>query len=321
MKKIIYLFFIFGIFSSFFYYRDDSLKLQINYLKNNIFYQPCKKPILYSIGEIDKRFEIERGVFLKAIQEAEDSWETASNRNLFDFNSESDLIINLTYDSRQENTQVLNNLSNTLDLEQNDYNSLEKIYEKKVSEINIRQNSFDAKVLLYNDEISNYEKEVQKWNTLGGAPRNDYRRLNNKRLDLNNTLEDIKEREQSLNKIISQTNQLAINLNRIADNLDMNVEEYNGISTSLSEFEQGVYHVDFEKREINIFQFSNYDKLVRVLIHEMGHALGLNHLENQKSIMYYKNIGLNKTPNDDDIAALNIVCQKDFSLTDLFSLK
>jgi predicted Zn-dependent protease len=41
------------------------------------------------------------------------------------------------------------------------------------------------------------------------------------------------------------------------------------------------------KRKINIYQFDDIERLTLVLAHEFGHALGLTHVGNPKSVMYY----------------------------------
>lgn len=70
-----------------------------------------------------------------------------------------------------------------------------------------------------------------------------------------------------------------------------------------SEYKSGVY-----EQEIDIYEFSTKAKLRRVLAHELGHALGLDHVEDPKAIMYRLNQGTNDTLTKDDLAELKTYC-------------
>jgi predicted Zn-dependent protease len=60
--------------------------------------------------------------------------------------------------------------------------------------------------------------------------------------------------------------------------------------------------------EINIYEFDSRTALLRVLAHEFGHALGLDHNDNEQSIMHYLNSSTNLKPTKEDLAALREVC-------------
>jgi len=49
-----------------------------------------------------------------------------------------------------------------------------------------------------------------------------------------------------------------------------------------------------------------------VLAHEMGHALGLEHVADAQAIMYKINQGKRLSLTEDDIAALNAQCASGF---------
>src|SRR3989344_4310328 len=79
-----------------------------------------------------------------------------------------------------------------------------------------------------------------------------------------------------LNKLLKERNIKAAEYNKVA-------ESYNQKYNHNLEFNQAEY----TGKEINIYQFNNKKDLILALTHEFGHALGMDHVENAKSIMYY----------------------------------
>jgi hypothetical protein len=65
------------------------------------------------------------------------------------------------------------------------------------------------------------------------------------------------------------------------------VDEYNQTFSGERKFTQGAYEWNQSGKTIQVFQFNSLDELKLVLAHEVGHALGLDHVENPSSIMHY----------------------------------
>src|SRR5688572_1833400 len=131
----------------------------------------CVRPIEYSIGSFDDRFDIDRPEFILALKEAEKIWETPTNKDLLNFTDDSTLKINLIYDHRQEATDKLKSLGYKIDNTQSSYTSLKTRYASLLAEYDNRKKTLDIKIAKFESRKVIYEQQVQKWNSQGGAPK------------------------------------------------------------------------------------------------------------------------------------------------------
>ena len=99
---------------------------------------------------------------------------------------------------------------------------------------------------------------------------------------------------------------LIVKYNLLVDRVNANIGTIN--QTANKEFEEGTYISDASGARIDIYEFSDEAKLIRVLAHELGHALGLDHNSNLDSIMYAMNQSSNMILTADDVQALKMKC-------------
>jgi chromosome segregation ATPase len=270
---------------------------------------PCSQPITYSLGSFDARFGISKNYFLSALSDAEMIWEKPVNKELFQYEQDGDLKINLIYDIRQEATDKLEKLGIAVNKDRATFDSLKVKYDALNASYISDEQVLEARISAFEEEEKKYEEEVRYWNKRGGADQQKYDELNAEKDRLDREISEIEIMQESLNAKVDEINALAVVLNNIAASLNIKVGEFNQVGGTLGgEFEEGTYQSGPSGLEIDIYQFDNRAKLVRVMAHEFGHALGLDHVEDTKAIMYRLNNGINEKLTATDLAELKKRC-------------
>lgn len=271
---------------------------------------PCRWPITYSLGAIDGRFGIPNATLIADLKEAEAVWEKSSGRNLFEYKSDGgDVEVNFVYDYRQQASDRMAASGIRIDKSRASFDALKAQYDSRAARIASAKVALDSAVAAYESRYQTYNAEVAKWNRQGGAPPAEYDRFQAEKAALGAEAQKIKSQESALNADIETLNAIGTSLNKLIVELNLSVERYNqaGAATG-GEFEEGAYVSEAGSRRIDIYEYSNRTELVRVLAHELGHALGLGHVGDAEAIMYKVNQGKKLTLAQDDITELNTVC-------------
>lgn len=243
----------------------------------------CAEPIRYSIGKFDSRFGIKRSEFIEALGEAEKIWEKEAKRELFVYDPAATFKVNLTYDERQERTAEYSKIMSELESSENQFKTIEDEYASTVARYDALQAEYSKGVTALDRELASYNREVDYWNARGGAPEKKFNELKAEQARLDRETRELEEARNELNALSRRINILADRGNRLANNYNATVSTYNQRFGTSSEFDQGDYRGD----EINLYQFRELSDLIMVAAHEFGHAIGIDHTEDPKSVMYY----------------------------------
>lgn len=271
---------------------------------------PCSVPIRYSIKEVDPRFGISQADFTKALKTAEAIWEKPLGKNLFEYDPSGSLEVRLQYDSRQATTQKLSAVDRELKGDKALLEQKQEKYDVLYDAYSAAKVAFAAKQDAYEAKADEYQKQVEYWNRRGGAPKSDFEILARQKTALDQDRAALAQMQTSINAQVDAINVMVVDIKRLASEFNQDAGKYNAIGASQDkEFDAGLYESDLKGVRITIYQYDNYEKLVRVLAHEFGHALGLEHLNDSKAIMYYLNQATAEKASEADVLALKTLCR------------
>jgi hypothetical protein len=267
----------------------------------------CLAPFHYAIGTIDPRFNINRETLKADMQKAEALWEGAAKQDVLQYDDQSDFKVNLVFDERQQRTIESKKLAQKLDSVQELQEGLSGEYDTLSDQYDKKKSKYESDVKQYKKLSDEYERQVTYWNAQGGAPEKEYQQLQQQQKTLNALADTLEAQQKSLNALVEKINGVAAKERKVVSSYNENVATYESVYGGEKDFDQGVY----TGQEINIYQFEGTDDLALVLAHEFGHALGMGHVENPKSIMYYlmsKQDINHPVPSAEDMQALQSRC-------------
>ncbi len=267
---------------------------------------PGTLPVSYRIGSVDERFGLTRQEVAEAVEQAASIWENACGRDVFCELSDGQVEINLVYDYRQETSDKLKGIGGRIDNTRGSYDALNAHIDQLQAEYRQVQADLSADIASYNEHVEAFHVRSAQAMRLESSSGDISQELDIERTTLEEMRDDLQSRQEELKAMAETLKGMVAVANEIANNLNIRLRDYNSTGKDLGrEFSEGCYERRNGTQGITVFHFSDRTKLVRVLAHEMGHALGMKHVDNPEAIMYRLNQSDSLDPAPEDIAALH----------------
>ena len=243
----------------------------------------CHYPLEYRVGEVDERFSLSEELVRLAVADAESVWEEATGKNLFTYNPESELVINFVFDNRQSLSVKERDARARLESLEAESVSVSEQYKVLVKKHETLRQAYEAEVETYEARLQAYNERVESYNEEGGAPPEVYAELESEQAELETMAAVLSAQTEELNTLTEEVNKVGDRGNELITRYNERAEQYNVRFGTAREFTQG----DYQNSAINIYTFADQTELQQVLVHELGHALSVEHVENPESIMYH----------------------------------
>ncbi len=260
-------------------------------------------------GGVDAEFKVSSEDFLEDIQKAEAVWEKAAGKDLFTYVPDAAFNINLIYDQRQQVTDTAKTLTTKLSETARQQETIKQQYDKLHAQYLADEQRYQNNLDAYDADSKALARAIQEYNESGASSREQYNELQLQQKELQSRGNILEKERVALNTLAGKVNVVAKKDSQIVQIYNTSVKQFNDVFAGKREFEQGEY----TGRAITIYEFSKHSDLQLVLGHELGHALGIGHVENPASVMYPlvsdKN-SVSRGLSKEDKAALSEVCAK-----------
>lgn len=286
----------------------------------------CRSQVAWHIADIDPRFNMSREALTDTMTEGTQLWNQAAGTPLFVRTRDQGIAVSLIFDHRQALYDQLREMFDQAEQLRKDIAQADQdlaVLNAEIDELNTRidsenqqlqalQQDFEA----LRDRHANRRGQVPssvmpKLQTLQAASQEIHEQLQNRIREAERVRYRFNTHVAERNLVAEQYTSLVNDLNRrsAAQGADTNVGEH-GIF-----IRQRGRNVEVAEEQIHVFRVSSQEALLTILAHELGHAIGINHLPEPDAIMTARlesQLGqlLPQQLSNADKRALRVVCQR-----------
>ena len=249
---------------------------------------PCTQPLTWRIGEMDERFGLSKEELKRFTHAAGKLWSDATEggRPLFEYDPDGDVAIHLIYDERQQMIEGEMGLAGQINEERQRYDRLHAEYLQLADHYEGALSDYQTLRKSYEEKLAVHNRRVDEWNAGEGGPQEMADELVNSARELEQMKQALQEHQGEVNQAGAAVQSHQFQLEEIFEKKDQLISQYNRQFAGEHRLSQGEYVNREGEQRINIYHYLTLNHLLRVLAHEMGHALGLGHVESRESVMH-----------------------------------
>lgn len=276
----------------------------------------CDFPLRWQVGDLDPRFGLSADEAAGYIRRAGLLWEGAAGRPLMFQESSDGIRVHFVFDQRQQDTFQRLELEAGLRERDRVIEEGRRQIESLESRLESREVIHRARDATFQQRQRSYNEAVELWNRAGGAPSGERQRLELQRAEVDRARDELNAVVDEINALIGEANALTAEINeqiRVRNaEAESILERYPPSAVQSGQYideRVGIGRLTLTRdTEIRIFQFEDPDHLVRVIAHELGHAMGLEHTGVDGTLMAEEIISAQADVEEADVQLLRELC-------------
>ena len=254
-------------------------------LSNGEYISPCDEIITFRITHIDSRFNISEDEVLESLIEAANSWSDLIDKPIFQHSPQGEITVSLQFNEEVLLIQEAIELSSEISELKFRISVLKQEKERS-------SHSYMHKLSLFNREKREFNKTLDEFygwlnsHYISSSNQSNMKKYIKKNRGIEDKYEELIQEEARLNY---ERNELQLKVDQINEVIAKNnklIHRYSEIRDSLKNYVKGNFVNEFGNKKITIYFFRDREELKSVFAHELGHAMGLNHVEKSNSIMF-----------------------------------